>query len=132
MHQVSFKYSTLLQYYFFFLLLMLYNAINTDLRKIFLSPLKINYAIMHQNCACTPTTLQSLYTQQQCVGKSTVITQFVTFSQFRKYRLASAEKSKHSSFLFRWFTVITVSGSLFFKAAFSQQSEMPNCSNHEK
>lgn len=111
---------------------MLYNAINTDLRKIFLSSLKINYEIMHQNCAHTPTTLQSLYTQQQCVGKSTVIIHFVTFSQFRKYRLASKEKSKHSSFLFRRFTVITVSGSLFFKTAFFQQSEMPNRSNHEK
>lgn len=68
---------------FFF---MLYNAISTNLRKILLSSL--NHEIMHQNCAHSPTMLQSLYAQQQCIGKSTVITHFVTFSLFRKHRLA--------------------------------------------
>lgn len=70
------------------------NAINTDLKKIISSSLKINYEIMHRNGAYTPTALQC--TQWRRVGKSTVMIHFVTFSQFRKYRLTSKEKRKRA------------------------------------
>lgn len=79
---------------FSFFFLMPIKAINTVLKKILLSSLKINYEIMHQNAAYIPTALQ--YTQWQCVGKSTVNIHFVTFSQFRKYRLTSKEKRKRA------------------------------------
>lgn len=77
---------------FSFFFLMPINAINTDVKKTLLRSLKINYEIMHQNAAYTPTALQ--YTQWQCIGKSTVNIHFVTFSQFRKYRLRSKERRK--------------------------------------